>query len=87
MICKRLYHILPGVVLVPRLGWFWQLSGGRCCVEELRSPTGYLGRWTLPEDETCAEDLRADWVQRSVKLRSGVRETATVLSANCNTLE
>jgi len=52
------------------LGWFWQLSGGRCCVEELRSPTGYLGRWTLPEDETCAEDLRADWVQRSVKLRS-----------------
>ena len=70
MISKRFPHF--AVRPVPRLGWFWQLSGGRCCAEELRSPTGYLGRWTLPEDETCTEDLRADWVQRSVKLRSGV---------------
>ena len=50
------------------LGWFWQLFGGRCCAQELRGPTGYLGRWTLPA-EMNAEDLRADWVQRSIKLK------------------
>lgn len=63
---KPIWVISPNL----RLGWFWQTFGGQCCVQELRSPTGYLGRWTIPEDfPKGAEDLRSDWVQRSIRLR------------------
>ncbi|CAK9035248.1 2-mannosyltransferase-like 4 [Durusdinium trenchii] len=61
---------VPGQLEDPGpMGWFLQLFGGRCCDEPQRSPTGYLGRWTLPDDPK-AEDLRCDWVQRSIKLKT-----------------